>query len=303
MGGVTHKRPKHQKGECGVELWLTERETPNLRVQFRIERTLFRERSPYQEVAVVESAELGRMLVLDGIIQTSLRDEFIYHEMLAHVPLFAHPKPERVLVIGGGDGGTVREVLKHPEVKRVHLVEIDELVVRTCREYLPELAGKLSDPRVEIHFTDGVEFVKNRRHAYDVILVDSSDPLGPAEGLFTRAFYRDASEALKKDGLLAVQSESPFYTPDLVKAIHDAISEHFQSAHLYTAQVPTYSTGPWSFIVAAKRFMECRVPRRSRPGMKTRYYSPEVHRAAFALPPYIRERFAWGEEDDATSLA
>ena len=287
-----------------MDLWLTEWETQDLRIQHRIVRTLFREKSPYQEVAVVEGAEFGRMLVLDGIIQTTIRDEFIYHEMLAHVPLFSHPKPERVLVIGGGDGGTVREVLKHPEVKRVHLVEIDEMVVRACREYLPELAGKLSDPRVEIHFADGVEYVKGRRHAFDVILVDSSDPLGPAEGLFTTEFYRDASEALKKDGILAVQSESPFISPDLVKEIYDAISPHFQSTQLYTAQVPVYSVGPWSFVIASKRFTDCRVPKRTRASIKTRYYSPEVHKAAFVLPPYIQERLpAAGETSGASSLA
>ena len=284
-----------------MDLWLTEWETEALRVQHRIVRTLFRGKSPYQDVAIVESEEFGRMLVLDGIIQTTVRDEFIYHEMLAHVPLFSHPKPERVLVIGGGDGGTVREVLKHPEVKRVHLVEIDEMVVRACREYLPELAGKLGDPRVEVHFADGIEYVKGRRHAFDVILVDSSDPLGPAEGLFTTEFYRDASEALKKDGILAVQSESPFVTPDLVKAIYEAISPHFQSAQLYTAQVPVYSVGPWSFVIASKRLADCRAPKRTRASVKTRYYSPEVHKAAFVLPPYIQERLhAAGETGDAS---
>lgn len=286
-----------------MELWLTEIGTDDLRVEFRIERTLFRDRSPYQEVAVVESAELGRMLVLDGIIQTSIRDEFIYHEMLAHVPLFTHPKPERVLVIGGGDGGTVREVLKHPEVKRVHLVEIDEMVVRACREHLPELAGKLDDPRVEVHFADGIEFVKKKRQAFDVILVDSSDPLGPAEGLFTSEFYRDTAEALKKDGILAVQSESPFYTPDLVKAIYDAIARHYASAHLYSAHVPTYSIGPWSFVLATKRYTECRAPKRSRASIRTRYYSPEIHKAAFVLPPYIRELLEEEEAGGASSLA
>ena len=272
-----------------MELWFTERETDHLRVQCRIERTLHRERSPYQEIAVVESVEFGRMLVLDGIIQTSERDEFVYHEMLAHVPLFTHPRPERVLVIGGGDGGTVREVLKHPEVRRVHLVEIDERVVAVSREYLPGLAGALSDPRVDVRIADGIAYVKERRQAYDVILVDSSDPVGPAEGLFTAEFYRDAAAALRKEGILALQSESCFFTPGLVQSIYRAVDQHFPSVFLYTASIPTYSTGPWCFTLASKRYLESPAPRRARGRIQTRYYSPEIHKAAFVLPPYLKE--------------
>ena len=286
-----------------LDLWLTERETEHLVTQCRIDRTLYQGRSKYQEVAVVDSYEFGRMLVLDGIIQTSVRDEFIYHEMLAHVPLLTHPKPEKVLVIGGGDGGTVREVLKHPEVRRIHLVEIDETVVDVSRKYLPELAGKLEDPRVEIHFADGIEYVKERKAAFDVILVDSSDPLGPAEGLFTEAFYGDAAKALKKDGVMAIQSESPFYTPDLVKAIYQAMSRHFPSVHLYTASVPTYSTAPWGFMMASRRYLENPVSRRSKPGLGTRYYSPEIHKAAFALPPFVKELLQSDEQSKGVSTA
>lgn len=272
-----------------MELWFTEQETDNLRVQNRVTRTLYTGRSEFQEIAIVESAEFGRMLVLDGIIQTSLKDEFIYHEMLAHVPLFIHPRPERVLVIGGGDGGTVREVLKHPEVRRVHLVEIDGEVIEACRRHLPELSGKLDDPRVHIHVEDGIEYVRERQQAFDVILVDSSDPLGPAVGLFTEEFYRNASKALRKDGVMAVQSESPFYTPELVNAIYHSIAASFPSVHLYLANVPTYSTGPWSFTLAMKRQAEPLPSRRPRSPIATRYYTSEVHKAAFALPRYIRE--------------
>ena len=286
-----------------LDLWFTERETDHLTVQWRITETLYRGRSRYQEIVVAESAEFGRMLFLDGIIQTSLRDEFIYHEMLVHVPLSIHPKPEKVLVIGGGDGGTVREVLKHPEVKRVHLVEIDEQVIEVCRKFLPELAAKFDDPRVEIHIADGVEYLKDRRQAYDVILIDSSDPLGPAEGLFTEAFYADASRALKKEGLLAIQSESPFYTPKLVQDIYRALSRHFPWVRLYTASVPTYSTAPWGFMLASRRYLESAGPRRSKPIPATRYYSPEIHKAAFVLPPFIKELLQTDEDGEGVSTA
>lgn len=295
--GITYKRQV-----TDLDLWLTERETEHLVSKCRIKRTLYQDRSKYQEVAIVESYEYGRMLILDGIIQTSIRDEFIYHEMIAHVPLLMHPKPEKVLVVGGGDGGTVREVLKHPEVKQVHLVEIDEMVIDVSRKYLPEIAGKLDDPRVEIHVADGIQFVKERKGAFDVILVDSSDPLGPAEGLFTEAFYGDAATALKKDGLMAIQSESPFFTPDLVKAIYQAMSRHFPSVHLYTASVPTYSTAPWGFMLASRRYLESLAARRSKPALGTRYYSPEIHKAAFVLPPFVKELLQSDEpSSDATT--
>ncbi len=286
-----------------MELWLSEIETDHMRVEVRVDNVLFRQRSEYQDVCVVDSRELGRMLLLDGIIQTSLRDEFVYHEMIAHVPLFVHPKPERVLVIGGGDGGTVREVLKHPEVKRVRLVEIDEVVVEASRRFLPELAGKLDDPRVDVKIADGIEYVKNRHQAYDVVIIDSSDPLGPAEGLFTSEFYGNVANVLKKDGVMAVQSESPFYTPELVQSIYRSIGNHFPTVRLYTASVPTYSTGPWGFMFASRKRLDSIAPRRTRPQLKTKYYTPDIHKAAFVLPRYIQEYLTADEAAEGVSTA
>lgn len=283
-----------------MDMWFAEHETDHLRMQHKVERTLFQGESEFQKVAVLDTREYGRMLVLDGIIQTTVRDEFVYHEMIAHVPLFLHAKPEKVLVIGGGDGGTVREVLKHPEVKKVHLVEIDEMVVKVSREFLPELAGKLDDPRVSIHYTDGIEWVKNRRQAYDVIIVDSSDPLGPAVGLFTTEFYKNTAKALRKDGLLAIQGESAFYTPGLVKDIIEAIRPHYASVHYYTASVPTYSSWPWGFTLASLKLIDPTVVKRPTSRIRTRYYSPEMHKAAFALPPFIKEQL---QQDGASKNA
>lgn len=270
-------------------------------VQHLIEHVLFQGKSEYQDIAVIESREFGRMLVLDGVIQFSLRDEFVYHEMLAHVPLFTHPRPEKVLVIGGGDGGTVREILKHPEVKRVHLVDIDGMVLEVCREFFPELAMSLEDPRVGVHIADGIEFVKEHQQAFDVILVDSTDPEGPAEGLFTKEFYGSVAQALRRGGLMAMQSGSSFFTPRLVRATYQTIASQFAAVQLYLASVPTYSLAPWGFMLAAKRHP---VSGRRQPGsLNTRYYSPEVHKAAFAIPPFMQETLEPGVVASGVSSA
>lgn len=288
-----------------MELWVSEVETEHVRVQSRVKKMLHRERSQYQDIAIVDTYEFGRMLLLDGVVQTTLRDEFIYHEMLAHVPLFTHEHPERVLVIGGGDGGTVREVLKHREVKTVHLVEIDERVVALSRKFLPELAGSLDDPRVEVRIGDGIEYVKNVSKEYDVILIDSSDPKGPAEGLFTPMFYADAAKALRKDGMMAAQTGAVFFEGELVRDTFHAIATAFPHVHLYTANVPTYSVGPFSLTFATKRRMETKPQpvRRPRPQFKTRYYSQEMHRAAFTLPPYIKNLLMSKDEQQNVSSA
>ena len=278
-----------------LEVWFHERESDHLHVGHKITKVLYQGRSEYQEIAVIDTVEFGRMLVLDGIAQLSLRDEFVYHEMLVHVPLFTHPDPKRVLVIGGGDGGTVREILKHPEVEEVHLVEIDGQVIEVCREYLPQLARSLDDPRVTVHVTDGIKFVNEHTAAFDAILVDSTDPLGPSEGLFTVAFYADAAQALRDDGVLAVQSESPFFLPELVRDIYRAIGSCFAQARLYMATVPLYSLAPWSFTMGNKKPQDRLTFRKAAEDLDTKYYSSEIHGASFCLPPYVKEILA-GEE-------
>jgi spermidine synthase len=283
-----------------LEMWFHEKESEHLHVGHRVTRVLFHGRSQYQEIAIIDTVEFGRMLVLDGIAQLSLRDEFVYHEMLAHVPLLAHPNPERVLVIGGGDGGTVREVLKHPEVGHVHLVEIDGQVIDACREFLPQLAHSLDNPRVSVHVADGIEFMQQQTDAFDVILVDSTDPLGPSEGLFTATFYADAATALRADGVLAVQSESPFFTPQLVQDVYRAIGSCFPEVRLYMATVPIYSLAPWSFTLASKRPQEAISFREAPEEMHTKYYSSGIREACFCLPPYVRTLLT-GQEAQAVS--
>lgn len=269
-----------------MEIWLKAHENKNLFTMHRVERTLYRSKSKYQDLAVVDSPQFGRMLLLDGVIQTTLRDEPAYHEMIAHVPLFAHPAPRKVLIIGGGDGGTLREVLRHPEVEKAHLVEIDGQVIEASRRYLPELAAGFDDGRVKVHITDGIKYVQEASDQYDVIIVDSSDPLGPAVGLFNQDFYRNVRQALKKDGILTAQIESPFFNMDLLQQVYGSLMELFPIVRPYLTSVPSYSPGIWSFMLASKKHDPRKAKREPADSWELRYYTSELHRAAFALPAY-----------------
>ena len=194
-----------------MELWFSEVQTPHVKFSVRVDRQLYSGKSEFQRIDVFESPEFGRMLVLDGYIMLTEKDEFIYHEMMTHIPMAVHPSVKNVLVIGAGDGGIIRELTKSPEIEHIDMVEIDEQVVEVCRKYLPQTACRLDDPRVEIHYEDGLRFVRSREDQYDLIIVDSTDPFGPGEGLFTREFYGNCSKALKEDGIMINQHESPFY--------------------------------------------------------------------------------------------
>lgn len=270
-----------------MEMWFAERHTDHLKLQVRVRETLHREKSRYQDIAVLDTDEFGRVLVLDGIIQTTERDEFFYHEIMAHIPLSAHPDPRRVLVVGGGDGGSVREALKHDNVEEVHLVEIDERVVAVCEEYLPSLSHALRDKRVNIRFEDGVKYVRNRAGEFDVIIIDSTDPIGPSVELFSEPFYESCARALRGDGMMIAQSEPPFFLPDLVKRIFTKVSSAFPITKMCLAAVPVYSCWNWSFTVGSKG-LDPVVIRSSLPS-GVRYYSEQVHSASFVLPPFVRD--------------
>ncbi|MEW6523208.1 MAG: polyamine aminopropyltransferase [Bacillota bacterium] len=270
-----------------MQVWFTEDQVPGLRISCQVTKVLHQEKTPFQRLAMLETGVFGRMLTLDDIIQTTERDEFVYHEMIAHVPLSAHPNPRRVLIIGGGDGGTMREVLRHPGVSECHLVEIDERVVAISRQYLPSLASAMDDPRGKVIIADGIKHVKDYRDYYDLVIVDSTDPIGPAVGLFSVEFYSDVFRALKEDGLCVAQTESPFYNTDLVPAIFGRIRASFPITRLYLGVVPTYPGGLWSFTAGSKKY-DPSVPVRPAPD-GLRYYSPDVHRAAFVLPPYVQQ--------------
>lgn len=275
-----------------MELWYTEKQTENLAFSCRITRTLHRERTPFQDLAVVDTVQYGRMLILDGMVQTTVADEFIYHEMITHVALLTHPNPERVLVIGGGDGGTIREVVKHQKVKEAVLAEIDRRVVEVSREFLPEISCGLDDPRVTVLYADGIKHVQEKKGCYDVIIIDSTEPVGPAEGLFSREFYQAVAEALKPDGLMVAQTESPFVNADLIRKVTASIGEMFPVMRLYLASIPTYPSGLWSFTVGSKKYDPLAVRFEGELPFPTRYYTPALHHASFVLPAFVQELVA-----------
>ncbi|SEO51253.1 polyamine aminopropyltransferase [Propionispora vibrioides] len=273
-----------------MELWLTEQQTDHVGLTCRVKETLFTGKSPYQDIAVVDSAEFGRMLVLDGVFQTSVFDEFVYHEMIAHVPLLTHPNPRQVLVIGGGDGGTIREVVKHPAVVQAEMVEIDGLVVEVSKKYLPEISEALlqENPKVRLKIGDGIQHMKEAQNKYDVIIVDCSDPIGPGEGLFTPEFYQDVYKALKEDGLFVQQTESPFYHQPLLRRLFSDIRDLFPITRTYLASIPLYPGGLHCFTLGSKHYdpLQGEVPVLP---FSTRYYNRDVHRSCFALPTFIQD--------------
>ena len=239
-----------------MELWFSEPHTPDVKLSVRVDKQLYSGQSEFQRIDVFQSPELGRFLVLDGFIMLTEKDEFIYHEMIVHVPMAVHPNVKKVLVIGAGDGGAVRELTAYPEIRHIDLVEIDEEVIRVCREFLPGTACRLDDERVHIHYEDGLKFVRSREDEYDLIIVDSTDPFGPGEGLFTKEFYGNCYKALKEDGIMVNQHESPFYEEDATACMraHKRIVESFPVSRVYQAHIPTYPSGHWLFGFASRKY-------------------------------------------------
>lgn len=274
-----------------MERWFTERWGEGAALRIRVKSTLFRARSPYQKIEILDTYEWGRLLVLDGAVMLTERDEFAYHEMLVHVPLCIHPRPRSALVVGGGDGGAVRELLKHKSLKAIDLVEIDPLVVESARRYLPSLSRGLDDPRVRVIIEDAAHYLKNVEAAYDVILIDSTDPVGPARALFRKPFFKRTHAALRGDGLMAAQTESPLFHRKAIRALYRALREVFPMVAPYLASIPSYPGGLWSFALASKRYhplKDLRARRAQRAIQRGRYYNLEVHRSAFCLPTYLK---------------
>lgn len=272
-----------------MALWFTEKQTPNVGITCRTRNTLHVEQTPYQHLAIIDTEQFGRMLVLDGMVQTTVLDEYVYHEMIVHVALNTHQNPQRVLIVGGGDGGTLREAVKHPLVQKATMVEIDARVVETSKHYLPELSSALAGhPRAELLIRDGIQYVAEHPNHFDVIIVDSTEPVGPAEGLFSLEFYRSIFAALKEDGLFVAQTESPFFNAELIRRVYRDISVTFPIAKLYLASVPTYPSGLWSFTIGSKKY-DPENPQGTFPDLDYRYYTPALHRAAFTLPRFAAD--------------
>ena len=238
-----------------MDYWFGELHTANVKTCIRVERQLYSGTSDFQRIDVFDSPEFGRFLTSDGSVIFSEKDEFTYDEMIVHVPMAVHPRVRDVLVIGAGDGGVIRELVRYPEIEHIDMVEIDQLVVEVCKKYLPETACCLDDHRLTIHYEDGLKFVRSPKERYDLIIVDSTDPFGPGEGLFTREFYGNCYKALRPDGIMVNQHESPFYDEDAVacQRAHKRIVESFPISKVYQAHIPTYPSGHWLFGFASKQ--------------------------------------------------
>jgi spermidine synthase len=274
--------------------WIEETFHPHWRVRLAAERILHEVKTQHQHLVIFTNATWGTVLMLDGVCQLTTSDEFIYHEMMAHVPLMALERPRRVLVVGGGDGGVLREVLKHPSIEKATLCEIDRAVIDLSLQYYPEIAGAcLDDERADVVIADGLEYVARTREKFDAIIVDSSEPIGPSAVLHTRAFFADCRRALKPGGILVTQNGLPFLFPEHLRATSRMFASLFRATSPYLCTQPCYFGGPFALNWASDDRGLLRIPqaalarRMSRRGIRARYYSPEVHRAAFALPGYV----------------
>jgi spermidine synthase len=264
---------------------------------FRIDKLYFEHKTEHQHLMIFHNAFLGRVMTLDGAVQTTEKDEFIYHEMLTHVPVFAHGNVKKVLIIGGGDGAMLREVLKHASVEQVTMVEIDNEVIEMAKQYLPRhSAGAFDDERANIVIADGIDFVRNTDERFDVIISDSTDPVGPGEVLFTDNFYSACQKILNSGGILVTQNGVPFFQMDELTDTQKRMGAHFKDQTFYSAAVPTYYGGIMTFAwgsddetlrqqdisILQQRFIDS--------GIKTRYYTPQIHQASFALPAYVLDK-------------
>ncbi|MFS0783900.1 spermidine synthase [Bacillus sp. 1P06AnD] len=270
-------------------IWFTEKQTEHFGITMKVNRSLHSEQTEFQQLDMVETEEWGNMLLLDDMVMTTEKDEFVYHEMVAHVPLFTHPNPENVLIVGGGDGGVIREVLKHKQVKKAVLVDIDGKVIEYSKKFLPSIAGQMEDARVEVKVGDGFMHIAEAENAYDVIMVDSTEPIGPAVNLFTKGFYAGISKALKKDGLFVAQSDNPWFKADLIAQVQKDVKEIFPITRLYTANIPTYPSGLWCFTLGSKKHDPLLVEESRFSDMNTKYYTKELHKAAFVLPKFVED--------------
>lgn len=277
-----------------MELWYTEEHTDNVRFSIKVKEQLHSEKSEFQQIDFFNSQEFGKFFTLDGLMMVNEKDEYAYHDMIVHVSMATNPDIKNVLVIGGGDGGTVRELTRYTSIEKIDMVEIDERVVRLSQEYLPVTASQLEDPRVTLYFEDGVAFVDGLEKAYDLILVDSTDPIGPGEGLFSKAFYDNCYRALSDDGILVNQHESPYYERDAkeMKRSHSKIKKLFPVSKVYQFHMPTYPSGHWLFGFASKKYdplKDADLEAWNNLGLKTKYYNTNLHIGCFMLPTFVQD--------------
>jgi spermidine synthase len=271
----------HERGE----LW------PGQAMSLKVKKVIDHHRSLFQDILVFESETYGRVLVLDGVIQLTERDEFSYQEMIAHIPLYAHPDPKKILVIGGGDGGVLREIARHPGIEEIVICEIDQGVIDVTKKYLPSLARGYKDPRVKVHIMDGAVFLEQHQGEFDVIITDSSDPVGPASVLFETPFYNAMYKSLRAGGIVCTQGECIWLHIDLIRPLIRSISDKFTNVGYAYTTLPTYPCGQIGFILATKDRGPCNVPVRKPSDevqKELRYYTPEIHEASFILPAFAK---------------
>lgn len=274
------------------QTWFTEYHTDGSGLTLRIRETLARKQSPYQFIEIFDTFEFGRLLTLDGLVMITDRDEHVYHEMMTHMPLMTHPNPRRVLVVGGGDGGCLREIVKHPCVEKAVQVEIDGDVVELCKEFFPKVASAYDHPKVELIVDDAIEYLRKVKGEFDVAILDGSDPVGPAVGLFERSFFQDVSDALRPGGVISCQIGSPLYSLDRISTTVKHWHSLFGDVAVYTAHIPTYPSGVWALGMASKeKGIFSRKPDEVRFltfADTLRYYNLEIHEGALCLPAEIR---------------
>ncbi len=278
-----------------MDLWYSEMHTKNVKLSIKVDKQLYSGESDYQRIDVFESPEFGRFLTLDGYMMLTEKDEFIYHEMITHTAMAVHSHPENILVIGAGDGGVARELTKYPQVKSIDVVEIDEQVIQVCKKYMKQTACGFDDPRVNVLIQDGLKYLRKCDQQYDLIIVDSTDPFGPGECLFTKEFYGNCFKALKDDGIMLNQHESPFYEADALtmQSTHKRISSCFPVVKIYQAHIPTYPSGHWLFGFASKGLdpvKDLKAEQWNAMDIDTKYYNTDLHIGSFCLPNYVKQQ-------------
>ncbi|NLJ73298.1 MAG: polyamine aminopropyltransferase [Syntrophomonadaceae bacterium] len=283
---MNNKLPRYFE-EFNNNLWSVEDDRDNMKLYYRVKEILSTRISPFQQVNIIDTYDFGRCLVLDGVMQTTELDGYIYNEMISHIPAITHPNPSKALIIGGGDCGVANELIKYPELLEIDMVEIDEVVVEECVAKLTKISGNAPrDNRVKFHFTDGVKFVKDKKGLYDIAIVDSSDPIGPAEVLFSEEFYVDLKDSLKDEGVMVCQSQSPIFNKDILSRTHHILKRHFPIVKTYKAVVPSYPGGMWSFTLASLVYDPLNA-NLAKLALNTSYINSGVFQASFSLPNFM----------------
>ncbi len=275
------------------EFWFTEKYSETCGFSLKVKEVLETKESKFQRLDILDTYDFGKVMLLDGLIMLTERDEFVYHEMITNVPLFSHPNPQDVLVIGGGDGGTVRELSRHTYLNSITEVEIDEIVVNAARKYMPFVGCGYDNEKVNLIIGDGIEFVKDKEDAYDIIIIDSTDPFGPAEGLFSGEFYSNVKRALKDNGLVVAQAENPYYdTKWMMRSVNNMRKAFLDKVECYLAYIPTYPSGMWNFAIGYKDkapSLSFEKERYEKLQLKFKYYNDSIHKACFALPEFVKD--------------